>query len=737
MTNLLTKQLTLTALAATMATLMPLAALADDVVNLKTTESGLHEVSYAALAAGGADINGQSVDDLVLMNQGSPVAIHVIGSDTDPDVFGAGASIRFIAKTVDTLYSDTNVYTLTLGSGQVPMGSDPQTLPTGPAATSYLSTETYEPQLNYSFTSPDQQDPWHGERLVALGAKPTTENVTMDLKDMAPGGNSGSTKAKLSVNVWGASNIPGPNNDHHVQVRFNGQEVVSSRFDGLKSEQMEVELETLRDGANQVQLRLPADTGYAFDAVNLNKVEVAYPRKFRAIDDRLSFSSTYNKFIIPGFAPTGVDGAGRPEAEILVVREDENGVSIIENAQARCRDTCRISVPGAGKLANYHVATTDSMHPAVVDALPIEQDIDSGEAKYLIISHPDFIGSDGNNRLEALAAELTSELGSADVVDVEAIYAQYGHHLFDPQSIRDYIKQSAKPTSQGGRGTEYILLVGGDVYDYRQFETQDATSFIPSIYAATGNNVTFAPVDAKYADLDDDNVPDLAIARLPVRTTSQLEILLNKRTQYLAKTYGGKALLVADDYDDIQQYSFSDDADEIEADYLTPSNGWTDIEKAYVDDLGVRAARTKVVSEINGGTSLTAFFGHSSTNQWSFNGLFTGPDAAGLSNQGKPTVVTQWGCWNAYYVSPSEDSMGHRFMMEGDRGAVAVMGASTLTNADSERRLARLVFERLANGERLGDAVTNAKQEYAQTSPGDLDVLLGWTVLGLPELFIN
>jgi len=124
-------------------------------------------------------------------------------------------------------------------------------------------------------------------------------------------------------------------------------------------------------------------------------------------------------------------------------------------------------------------------------------------------------------------------------------------------------------------------------------------------------------------------------------------------------------------------------------------------------------------------------------NQWNCDGLFTGYDAAALQNQGKPTVVTQWGCWNAYYVSPNEDSMGHRFMMEGDRGAVAVMGASTLTNANSERELARLVFQRLSNGERLGDAVTNAKQEYAQTNPNDLDVLLGWTVLGLPELFIN
>jgi len=319
-------------------------------------------------------------------------------------------------------------------------------------------------------------------------------------------------------------------------------------------------------------------------------------------------------------------------------------------------------------------------------------------------------------------------MGSAKVVDVEAIYAQFGHHVFDPTSIRDYIRHAVT-----NMGTEYVVLVGGDIYDYRNFENDDATSFIPSIYAAAGNSITFAPVDAKYVDLDNDNVPDLPIGRLPVRTTSQLAMLLNKRDAYLNRSYAGTALLVADKYDEVQQYDFKNDANSIEAQYL---DNFT-VESAYVDDLGVRGARTKLTNEINQGVSLAAFFGHSSTNQWSFDGLLTGNDAARLNNVGKPTVVTQWGCWNTYYVSPNEDSMGHRFMMEGEQGAVAVMGASTLTNANSERKLASLVFARLANGERLGDAVTNAKQEYAVDNPNDLDVLLGWTILGLPDLLVN
>ena len=72
--------------------------------------------------------------------------------------------------------------------------------------------------------------------------------------------------------------------------------------------------------------------------------------------------------------------------------------------------------------------------------------------------------------------------------------------------------------------------------------------------------------------------------------------------------------------------------------------------------------------------------------------------------------------------------------MEGDRGAVAVLGATTLTSASNEKILSRLVFERLSNGESLGDAMTNGKAEFARNRSGARDVILGWTLLGFPEL---
>ena len=693
-----------------------------DWVNLATINEGVYEVSYEQLAAFGADLAGLESADISLVNQGVAVPVQVLGSE----VFGEGSSIRFIAKSIDTLYTNENIYTVRSGAlGKTISDVDMPILNNVPFANSYLSSAKFAPQASYSFTSPDAGDPWYAMRLVSVGS-PTSDKVQVQLDNVAVGGNSGSTKAKMSVNVWGGSDLPGQN-DHRMQVSFNGEQLIDGHFDALEAKSFDVSLDQVIEGSNEVTLTLPTQEGFGIDVVNVNEVEVQYPRQFVAQDNRLSFTSQFSKFLVRGFTSNSIDANGRPSLDVVVLREDQNGdVEQVSNALVNCRRDCTVTFGGSGEVANYYVSA--NQYQATPQALVEQEDINSDLASYLIISHPDFIGEDGGNQLEDLAQELASQMGSAQVVDVEQIYAQYGGHVFDPTAIQRYIQYA-----HANRGTQYVLLVGGDVYDYRNFENEDATSFIPSLYAATGNNVTFAPVDAKYVDVNDDNVPDLPIGRLPVRTTAQLTALLNKRTAYLNRDYAATALLVADEYDQVQEYDFAADASELADAFLSNFQVTT----VFTDDFGTRDARQMLTSEINQGTTLTAFFGHSSTNQWSFNGLLTGNDAAQLNNVGRPTVVTQWGCWNAYYVSPNEDSMGHRFMMEGEQGAVAVMGATTLTNANSERVLARLVFARLANGERLGDAVTNAKQEYAQTRPHDLDVLLGWTVLGSPELVVN
>lgn len=698
---------------------------AEDVLNLNVNSDGIYQVSHQELVAFGLNIAGEPINRLALMNLGEPVQIEVQGSTADPSKFGPGAYIRFVGKGLDTLYTDTNVYTLRLDSdAHRAIEAESIPIPRRAAyASSYLATRKYAPQNAYSFASPDRKDAWYADRVLALN-KPAQQDFFIELDEYVPGGNTGGTRAKLKTKLWGGTDLSGPSDDHHVRFKFNGQQVIDETFDGFSKKEISAVLTNPREGSNNIRMEMPLDQGFAYEAVNVDSIEVSYPRGFVAENDALSFLSTFNKFLVRGFS----------SSNIQVYRESVAGqLSTLTSTRptGQCNATqprCRVSFGGTGKLSTYHVFSDTSIKTPIMSFLPINEDIRSGNAEYLIITHPDFIAeANETDHLGRLVDSLKEQFTSVDVVDVEHIYAQFGHHIFDPEAIRDYIKYA-----HDERGLQMVLLVGGDIYDYRGFENRGARSFIPSIYVPTDSLINFAPVDAKYVDFNNQQVPQLPIGRLPVRSMQELGVLMDKRSAYMDRSYTKRALFAADGVDELRQYSFKLDGEMVKEDFF---QGW-DVETAYVDDLGVSAARAKIIEQINAGTSLTSFFGHSSTNQWTFDGMFNGFDAANLANENRPTIVTQWGCWNTYYVNPNEDSMGHRFMMEGNRGAVAVMGATTLTTASHERLLARLVFDRLTKGESLGLAITNAKKEFAQSRPDALDVILGWTLLGFPELVL-
>lgn len=113
------------------------------------------------------------------------------------------------------------------------------------------------------------------------------------------------------------------------------------------------------------------------------------------------------------------------------------------------------------------------------------------------------------------------------VVDVADVYRRCNFGIVDPLAIRDFIAHGA-----AAMGTRYVQLVGGDTYDYRDDLGIGSISFIPTRYAETGFLITYSPVDPLYTDLDGDNVPDLPIGRLPVRTAAELDTMIDSIVSY-------------------------------------------------------------------------------------------------------------------------------------------------------------------------------------------------------------
>lgn len=674
-------------------------------VQLLVNQDGIYRLTYEALLDAGFDLSGANPSELALINRGQPVPIHV----TSSLYFGPGAYIEFYGESIHSLYTRTNIYTLMVDASKAQrIPDDDRRFPYGSqAAPYYMEKQVIEKNLAYSFGSPNG-DPWYEKNLLAY-TTPKTWGFTIPIDNYLPN----YAPATVEISLWGVTNF-GLAPDHHVIAKVNGSVVADVFFDGKAVSLVSGNLPSgvLVEGDNLIEITLPGDTGADWDMVNVENYAVTYPRAFMARNGVLVFTSSAQKFT--------ADGLTSPEVRVYRL---DNGIPVRMTSVEvdTSPNGYKASFAGLAEEHTYLVVSQNALLTPGLQPTPEEHDITSGTASYLIISHPDFI-----NDLAPLVQARQAQGYTVRVVNVDDVYAQFGYSIFDPQAIKGYIAFAAQ-----NMGTQYVLLVGGDTYDYLDYLGNGSMSFIPTLYTATNEIVQFAPADPLYVDVDQDQVPDLALGRFPVRTSAELSLLIQKTLEYENKDYGQTAVFSADSFDG--STSFKQTSINI-AQHLPQS--WT-LTEAYIDDLGVENARNVLINAINNGIALTSFVGHSSPTRWTYQGLFNVDNAYALTNSQRPTVAVQWACWNTYYVSPTYNSLGHVFLLGGDRGAAAVMGASTLTMNETEEMLGEKLMPKLTQpGMTIGMAILLGKQELANEAFA-IDVLLGWTLLGDPALVIQ
>lgn len=671
-------------------------------LDLRLSETGIYRLTYEQIKAAGVDLRGVSRRDLALTNRGESVPLYVSRAR-----FGPGAYIEFIGQGLDTLYTDTNVYRLVVDRAMASRVTAVQGRPS-PSATFapyYMETTTVENNNIYSERSPNG-DPWL-ETFFNLTPDMATKytDFPVNISDYVPG-----AAASVQFDLWGSSNvISGP--DHHALVAVNGTQVADEWFDGYEVKLIDAPLpnNVLQNGLNTLRLTAPVDSGAIFDTFGVESYGLTYPRAFVAVDGRLKFEAKADAL---AFKVTGLD------SNQVVVYRLNNGRPARLNGVKVAADGNGYSVGFAGgKNDTYIVSTVGALLTPQIAKTPAAADITGGTADLLIIAHPNFINNDLNRLVQARQAQGYT----VKVVNVNDVYAQFGGGIFDPQAIRDYLGYAIDKM-----GVEYVLLVGADTYDYRNYSGVGSISFIPSLYANTLDPVKLAPVDPLYTDVDGDNVPDRAIGRFPVRTAAELKLMVDKTLLYDSQTGMQTAILAADD-------GFQNDSEAFASPFS--DSGWA-IKRAYIQSMGNSAARATLIAGLNAGPRLASFVGHSGPNHWTLNPLFVAGDAATLTNT-NPILVTQWGCWNTYYVDPAYNTLGHMFLLSGMNGAALVTGSTTLTNSNSERQLGRLMMAQLAQpGMTIGEAMQVSKAKLAQTHPEMHDVLLGWTILGDPTTVV-
>ena len=340
--------------------------------------------------------------------------------------------------------------------------------------------------------------------------------------------------------------------------------------------------------------------------------------------------------------------------------------------------------------------------------------------EYLIVTHAAFQAE----------AERLARLKRADgyrtvVVDVDRAYDRFSGGVVEAGAIRELVRHYARAGA-----LRYVLLFGDDTFDYHDYAHTGAVAYVPSLLAWDGEFGRI-PSENRYADVDDDGRPDVAIGRLPVQTPEQAAIVVDKIASQAALVGATRHLAAVDDQ------APGDPSFRAEADVLAASLP-AGAELSLVDvGAGIAAARSELGAGF-GRAQVVHYFGHGGPEVWADESLLSVDDVAALPQASPAPVLLAWTCesqWFQYLFGPS---LGEALLLKPAGGVSAAVGPVGISNPVLQRRLFERVYQGLfARGLTLGEAVRRAKAEALAADPTTRPVVDGFGLLGDPSLRLS
>ena len=672
--------------------------------HVAVTEPGIQRVTYETLRDGGLDLAGVHAREIAVTWRGEPVARWIDGGPR----FGPGSAIEFLGHPPagdDALYIDAALYQVVVDRT---LARDARRIGRGTArrvSESYLREAWVDRPALHHPQSPTG-DPWVERSLLVRSGAPTT--VTLDVPVEGPVADG---PARLVVRLGGITDLPdlldpqgAPTPEHEVDVWFRAPgadfvQVATSSASGNRDWTIEAELPAgaLQPGLAQIQLRFT--TRYPFSLVVVDRYGLLYPSPYRGPSLDFGPDGWMSGYRVEGFTTPEVAAYAEGRAGALVRIEP------------------RVVPSGGGwaaeirPMAAERFWVTAAPHAPEVFTTEAPGDLLAAPADLVVIAGSGLVGT---RALEDYAAQRAAF--DPVVIDVEDVYNAVGYGMALPSAITDYLaaRDAVHPFS-------HVQLVGADCYDRRNYVSQCVSSVpLPTARVAVTH---YSPSQNRLVDLDGDGIGDKAVGQFSVRSEAELATIVAKGAAWEASGLAGaeSALLIAEEGDGLHDFLG-------QIDRVGRRLGWSG---ADVLDLAlhpsIQTARDALRASLEAGRALTVFSGHSSPTVWGFRSLLTPGTAAALTNQGRPTIAVPLACETTYDVSPDANVLGHQLLYAGDRGALAISGAVSLSGLQENERMAAHVLEGLTAGLTLGEAVQAAREALGASH---LELLDNWVTQG-------
>ncbi len=549
--------------------------------------------------------------------------------------------------------------------------------------------------------------------------------------------------AELVVQLAGVSQ-----GTHRFSLLWNNQPLATvPPFSGIGSQYLTIQLHQFRspiladlqDGYNRLTINYQPEADYS--SAYLDWIELAFYRQLMLQHSPLLFYSPDSS----GVYRYRLQIASAAEVQIFDISEISN-IARLETHPAEGNFIEFVDSVTAVRPKKYLAVMPGFWKsPLKIEKdLPSELRDETNAARFIIITYDDFY--DAAMALKSLRENCDTLL--TRVVRVSDIYDEFSWGVTDITAIRDFIKYAFDHWQVRPR---YVLLLGDGDFDYKNIVSSHQPNWLPVYQTGELSQLSSRPRDDWFVCVaGDDDLPDLAIGRIPAQNPDQAMAAVNKIIQYENSPLRGKwlqtiAMVGDDEFGEGGEYDGLHHIPDVEnfAENLIPAV--YDIQKIYLTEFssvrdaaisGIRkpAAHAALLEQINQGCLMVDFVGHGNERVWTHERILQAPeDLAHINNGPKQAFWIAATCNFGRFDHPEGQSFAEELVIAPNRGAIAVLSSARLANPFENvafnRSVLRQIFADFARPVRLGDVVWLAKLSTGN-SPNDQQ----YHLLGDPTL---
>lgn len=334
------------------------------------------------------------------------------------------------------------------------------------------------------------------------------------------------------------------------------------------------------------------------------------------------------------------------------------------------------------------------------------------------------------------------------VADITKVYNEFSSGAQDLSAIRDFMKMLYE-NAPDGEAPKYLLLFGDASFDFKD-RIENNSNFIPTWEDDESLTIVYSiATDDFFGFLDGpgDNLLDIGIGRLPVQTTDQAQLAVDKIIHYatnssvVMKDWRNSICFVADDEDANLHFKQAEEM----AVFLDENYGVYNVDKIYVDAFpqnstpgGQRAPEVNkaINNRMEKGTLVMNYTGHGGEVGWGHERYLEISDINSWSNYDRMPIFITATCEFSRYDDPERVSAGEMVYLNNNGGAIAMFTTARATFGGSNFNLNTALFDIMFEkdqGEwyRFGDLIRMAKNDGGVVDNDRKFVLLGDPALHL------